>query len=160
MFPDLRELQRWLRVNLDEAQIKAQDHQEELTAAECAVLILARLNFRLATSLGPDFEIGHTYLFPVASALNEADGFRRLAIIWDQGIMPQLQERFLTRQTDLIRILGVEEAFDGYAFRRRRGMLGQVDEGMGVIEPVSLEELAEHSMDRVQATFRHMASRL
>ena len=160
MFPDLRELQRWLRVNLDEAQIKARDHQEGLNAAECAVLILARLNFRLATALGPDFEIGHTYFLPVASALDEADGFRRLAIVWDQGIMPQLQERFLARQNDLIRILGVDEAFDEYAFRRRRGMLGQDGEGIGVIEPVSLEELAEESMDRVQATFRHMASRL
>ena len=160
MFPDLKELQRWLRVNLDEAQTKARDHREDLTAAECAVLILARLNFRLATTLGPDFEIGHTYFFPVASARNEADGFRLLAIIWDQGIMPQLQERFLTRQNDLFRILGVEEAFDGYAFRRRRGMLGQVEEGIGVIEPVSLEDLAEESMYRLQATFRHMASQL
>ena len=164
MAPDLEELQRWLGVDLDDASAKVSNiggGAVELTAPECAALILARLNFQLATSLGPDFEIGHTYMMPVGYAVGDDDGFRRLAVVWDQGIMPQLQERFLTRQDELLRILGVDGgAPEGYAFRRREGWSGQVGGDRPAIEPVSLQELADQDMEQVRVTLRYMASHL
>lgn len=161
MFPNLGELERCLGVDLPTAGTKIPSAVEQLTAGECAVMILSRLNFQLATTLGPDFELGHTYMMPVGGADDEDDGFRRLAIIWDQGIMPQLQERFLTRQDELIRILGVDgNVPTDYAFRRRVGFFGQPGGDRPSIEPVSLTELAEQALESVKATFRYMASQL
>ena len=164
MAPDLEDLQRWLGVDLDDTSAKvlnAGAGAVELNAPECAVLILARLNFQLATSLGPDFEIGHTYMMPVGHAVGDDDGFRRLAVVWDQGIMPQLQERFLTRQDELLRILGVDAGVpEGYAFRSREGWFGQEGGGRPAIEAVSLEELADRDMEQLRVTFRYMASHL
>lgn len=159
MSPDLGYLRRWLGVDLNKATAKV-NANEQLTAAECAVLILDRLNYQLATTLGPDFEIGHTYLMSVGQDASD-DGFRQLAVIWDQGIMPQLQERFLTRQDELIRILRIgDNVPEGYAFRRRKGMFEQEGGDRPAIEAVSLGELAEEDIERVRATFRHMASHL
>ena len=85
MFPDLEILENWLGVSLAGADRKVREAVQEtpaLTAGECAVLILRRLNFQLATTLGPDFEIGHTYMFPLSDAVSEDDAFRRLANVW------------------------------------------------------------------------------
>ena len=162
MSPDLDHLRLWLGVDLDRAKGKARvDADKQLTAAECAVLILDRLNYQLATTLGADFEIGHTYLMSVRHDAGDDDGFRQLATIWDQGIMPQLQERFLTRQDELIRILGIgDDVPEGYAFRRREALFGQAGGDRPAIEAVSLGRLAEEDIARVRVTFRHMASHL
>ncbi len=160
MSPDLDHLRGWLGVDLNRTNARV-SNEEELTAAECAVLILDRLNYQLATTLGSDFEIGHTYFMSVRQDQGEDEGFRRLAVIWDQGIMPQLQERFLTRQDELIRILGIGGAVpEGYAFQRREGLFGQVGGDRSVIETVSLGTLAEEDIGRVRVTFRYMASHL
>ena len=164
MIPDLGELEQWLDVDFADAVKKVSDAGNglaDLTPSECGVLILDRLNFQLATTLGPDFEMGHTYYMPLSQSADDDDGFRRLAQIWDRGIMPQLQERFLTRQEELIRILRVDdEVPDGYAFRRRVGMFGQSGGDRAVLQSVSMVSLAEQDVDRVRVTFRYMASRL
>lgn len=164
MRPDLDTLQILLEVNLAAVREKVEDAQEqiaELTSRECAVLVLAQLNYQLATTLGPDFEIGHTYMLPVAQSVTEDEGFRRLAIIWDQAIMPQLYERFLTRQDELLRILRVgEDVPEGYPFQQRSGLFNREAGDRPSLQPVSLESLADHEMDRLRSTFRFLASRL
>lgn len=164
MRPDFDTLQHLLMVNMEEAKVKVEEAGEqiaELTARECAILILAQLNFQLATTLGPDFEIGHTYMLPVGRTESDEEGFRRLAIVWDQAIMPQLHERFLTRQEELLRILRVDEAEpEGYAFHQRSGLFNREAGDRPTLQPVSLEALAESNMDSVRRTFRYLACRL
>ena len=164
MRPDLDVLQHLLEVNLFEAKKKVEDAEEqivELTSRECAVLILGQLNYQLATTLGPDFEIGHTYMLPLAQSETEDEGFRRLAIIWDQAIMPQLYERFLTRQDELLRILRVgEDVPAGYPFQPRFGLFNREAGDRPSLQPVSLESFADNEMDRLRSTFRFLASRL
>lgn len=75
------------------------------TAAELAWLLLRRLNFEMASLLGPDFEIGHLYFLPIALAPTEPEKLATLARIWDEDLYPQLRERLLTRPNELLRIL-------------------------------------------------------
>ena len=164
MRPDLDVLQSLLDANLTDANRKVEeagDNIAALTAEECAVLILAQLNFQLATTLGPDFEIGHTYMLPVRKADSEEDGFRLLASVWDQSIMPQLQDRFLTRPEELLRILKVDERTpDGYIFRQRAAPFNREVGDRPTLEPVSLETVADSNIESVQITFRYLASSL
>ncbi len=74
-------------------------------AAHVAFLLLYRINYILATTLGPDFEIGHTYLLPVAKATDEIGKWRALARVWDQALYPQLRERYSSRPEILDGIL-------------------------------------------------------
>ena len=162
MRPDLDMLESLLDVNMTDANQKVKEAEgsiAELTAEECAVLILAQLNFQLATTLGPDFEIGHTYMLPVREADSEDDGFRLLASIWDQSIMPQLQERFLTRPEELLRILKVDERSpEGYIFHQRSTPFGLEVGDRPALEPVSLETIADSNIERVRTTFCYLAS--
>ena len=164
MRPDLDTLESLLGVNLAEAKRKVDDAEGQvvdLTSRECAILILAQLNYQLATTLGPDFEIGHTYMLPLAQTETEDDGFRSLAIIWDQAIMPQLYERFLTRQDELLRILRVgEDVPEGYPFQHRSGLFNREAGDRPSLQPVSLESLADQEMGRLRNTFRYLACRL
>ena len=164
MRPDLDTLQSLLGVNLTDAKNKVEEaggQSAELTSRECAVLILAQLNYQLATTLGPDFEIGHTYMLPVAQAEDDDAGFRSLAIVWDQSIMPQLYERFLTRQDELLRILRVgEDVPEGYPFQQRAGLFNREAGDRPSLQPLSLESLAQDEMGRLRSTFRYLASRL
>lgn len=164
MRPDLDTLQVLLKVDLTEVKTKVGASGEEvaeLTARECAILLLAQLNYQLATTLGPDFEIGHTYMLPLGHAETDNEGFRTLAIVWDQAIMPQLHERFLTRQDELLRILKVGEgAPQGYAFRQRVGLFNREAGDRSTLEPVELEELADSDMDSLKKTFRYLACHL
>ncbi len=164
MRPDLGTLQSLLQVNLEDAKKKvdeAEAGEAALTSRECAVLILAQLNYQLATTLGPDFEIGHTYMLPVGRAETDDDGFRRLAVVWDQAIMPQLYERFLTRQDELLRILRVaEDVPDKYPFQAREGLFNREAGDRPSLQPVSLEPLADSDMGRLKSTFRYLAGHL
>ena len=164
MRPDFETLQHLLGVDLTGAKGKVEAAGEQiadLTAGECAVLILSQLNFQLATTLGADFEIGHTYMLPVGQPETEDEGFRRLATIWDQAIMPQLQERFLTRQEELLRMLKADsDAPEGYAFHQRMGLFDREAGDRPTLQPVSLEALAESNMESLRTTFQYLAFRL
>ena len=164
MRPDREVLESILGVRVSEAQAKtksAATESEPLSARECALLLLVRLNFQLATTLGPDFEIGHAYMLPVGETETDDDGFRALATVWDQAIMPQLHERFLTRQEELLRILRVgEDVPDEYPFRAMSGLSGGWAGERPVLEPVSLERLAGRDLAAVQRAFRYLASYL
>ena len=159
MFTDLGVLESRLGVSEEDARSKVEeagDRIPDLTAGECAILILKYLNFHLATILGPDFEIGHTYMFPLEDASSEEEAFRLLASVWDQSIMPQLQERFLTRQDELLRILKADgDSPTDYAFKQREG---PTQGGVDVRPVLERESLADISIDRIRLTFRHLAS--
>ena len=99
-------------------------------------------------------------MFPLADAASEDDAFHRLASVWDHSVMPQLQDRFLTRQDELLRILKADDTMPtGYAFRTTDRTRQGIDvEGRPVLQHVSLEALADSNLERVRLTFRLLAS--
>lgn len=74
-------------------------------AVTVSYLLLYRLNYILAETLGVDFEIGHTYLFAVGTAVTEEERWLALSRAWDQAIYPQLRERYNNRPEVLANIL-------------------------------------------------------
>ncbi len=76
--------------------------------------MLRRLNDHIATSLGVDFELGHSYVLRVQDWQDPAQA-------WDHALWPQLQERYASRPqhlTDFLKI-GDGSAPAGYLFRTR-----------------------------------------
>lgn len=108
--------------------------------AEVAFLLLYRMNYILASTLGPDFEIGHTYLLRVSRATTDDDKWLELARIWDQALFPQLRERFNNRQEILTSIL---RADPNGLIRPRKKPAGGVPPGADmrpILDMPSLEE--------------------
>ena len=96
----------------DDTDTELTSEDAELTAPETAWLLLRRLNDNIASVLGSDFELGHSYLLGAMT-------FREIAARWDFSILPQLQERFQSRPDDLAELLKVDSGMAGYPFVRR-----------------------------------------
>ena len=101
MAPDLVHFAALLAVDLEALATKANalrganaDGAEALTAVECSILLLDRLNIIIASELGKDFELGHALLMDVERASAE-NKWAALVSVWDSKIYPQLSERFL-----------------------------------------------------------------
>jgi 5-methylcytosine-specific restriction protein B len=64
---------------------------------ELAVALLGAVNRRIAHLAGPEFEVGHGYLWRLGD-LSDPDARREaLVLIWTEKIFPQLEETFRTR---------------------------------------------------------------
>lgn len=160
--PDLALLARWLGVKPGEVEAKvgaSAPPGSALSATEAAWLLLARLNHAIATSLGPEFELGHTYLRDVSSGTDEDDRFRLLATAWDRALYPQLVDRFVGRPAELLRLLKVdaEERPSGYLFLQRTFGFGVTDDEGVALEPISLVQELPGNTPAVQATLRFLA---
>lgn len=166
--PDTDILAAWLHVDKDQAIRKVRQYLQErpeggslpdLSPTECAWLLLRKLNDFLATTLGPDFELGHTYFFDVGLSDDESQQFANLAVVWDRFVFPQLQERFVIRPEELLRILKVGEADspENYAFRTRTGLFDEDAGDRPTVEAVSLADLAVTSPDSLRVTLRFLA---
>jgi hypothetical protein len=152
--PDVGLLANWLGVDLAALAGKA---APDLSAQDAACGLLRRLNFEMASTLGPDFEIGHTYFAELASIADANDAFRILARIWDRAIYPQLQERFTGRSEDMARILKLRADGSpppGYLIEER-----QAPGGAGISDRIVLQRvtLASSDLDRIKLTLRHLA---
>lgn len=146
--PDLGVLGSWLGVSPEEVEAAAAAVRgpeaspsawEGLAAETCAILLLDRLNHRIAEDFGEDFELGHALLLPLAAA---EDRWATLARVWDETLWPQLLERYVARPEQLREVLKVGDAPAelGYAFRPR-AELGARSESLERIAPVRLSEL-------------------
>lgn len=187
--PDMAELAQWLRVTDSEALINARpdalqstdaDEQEdgdeaegvppdaparELSAGETAFLLLYRLNYDLATLLGPDFELGHAYLRPVARAQEDGEvaAFRALARVWDQALYPQLRERLANRPAELLHMLRLDRQGAGparYIIRVRAKSAGVSQVGASARPPLevpSFEAAAQQQYADVVFSLRYLA---
>ena len=126
-------------------------------AKETAILLLRRLNNFIAAALGPDFELGHSYILSVADKSDE-DGFIALANAWDGAIFPQLVERFSTRQEQIIEFLKIDTAtssgMNWYPFKYRKASSIGVD--AAAIERIRLKSL-KNDPDIVKNTLRFLA---
>jgi 5-methylcytosine-specific restriction protein B len=161
--PDLGLLAEWLGTDLATVEQAAEsvrgptasaDAWLALTAEQSAVLLLDRINHRISSTLGEDFELGHALLRPVATA-PPAERWRALALAWDDVIYPQIQERYVARPDQLVALLKLDEPPSGepYAFRPRT-LLGGVDQVADRVAPVRLSAVAHAEL---VATLRWLA---
>lgn len=136
------------------------------SAAETAYLLLYRTNYELASTLGTDFELGHTYVMDVGKTGSEKDGFEVLARAWDQAIYPQLRERFANRPEELSRLLRLDRRSlpspSRYLFkvRQRPSTASATTPAPGardVLNVPSLEEAARENPGEVAFTLRYLA---
>jgi hypothetical protein len=154
-----------IQLQLDESgspyQTGRAGEASEPGVAEIAWFLLYRLNYELAAALGPDFELGHTYLWEVGCVNTEAERLRALAAAWDQTIYPQLRERFINRPDELLRLLRISrDGVSSPCLLKMRpappgggALLGRGE----VLEPPRLEERLRDRPEEVQATLRHLA---
>jgi 5-methylcytosine-specific restriction protein B len=147
--PDLELLAGWLGLSSEEleqaaASVRGPEAAEGawqgLEPEACAVLLLDRLNHRIAEDLGEDFELGHALLRPL---VDSADRWATLAQLWDEAIWPQLAERYVARPDRLRAALKVDSApadLD-YAFKPRTALGTDEGASMDRVAPVRLAEL-------------------
>jgi len=131
-----------------------------ITASHVAWLLLYRINYEIAVTLGPDFELGHTYVMGVAKETGEDGKFTSLARAWDQAIYPQLQERFINRPDELLRILRLDQSTPaGYLFskRVRPAILTRSTRVRDIPTVVSLTEASTDHLDKAVLTLKHLA---
>lgn len=129
MRPDIGLLAEKLGVDLEALAAKARsirmDGQDSstLTAEEVSVLLLDRLNVSISSDMGEDFEIGHSFFWPVVTSEASA---RWLALIgaWDRSIFPQIMERYAGRTDALRELLKVAPGSKTQAAFQDRGRIG------------------------------------
>jgi DNA polymerase III delta prime subunit len=129
-------------------------------AAEVAWLLLYRLNYDIASTLGTDFELGHAYVMGVADGDDEDEKFRILARAWDQAIYPQLQERYINRPDELQRILRLDKRHappSQYLFSKRQAPRGATTPPSGARYIPHVPTLEDAPIGQVRVTLRYLA---
>jgi len=129
-------------------------------AAEVAWLLLYRLNYDIASTLGTDFELGHAYVMGVAKGADEEEKFRILARAWDQAIYPQLQERYINRPDELQRMLRLDKRHTPppqYLFGKRQAPRGATTPASGARYVPHVPTLEDAPIDQVRVTLRYLA---
>lgn len=105
--PDYKFLQLYL--DIDENKIDM-DNKTTWTAKETAYLLLKRVNNFIELVVGPEFQLGHSYILKIAVCEDEESAFRALYDIWENSIFPIVAERLSNRKELLINLLNVEQA--------------------------------------------------
>ena len=150
--PDIRLLLTRWDLDADELAARAAT-PEQLTPADCATLILDRVNLAIAENFGTDFELGHGLVMQLDPA--HADAWLQLARLWDTVIFPQIEERFSGRLEELASLLRIDElGGTDYAWRYRKSLSGR--QSTTALEPVSIGELPG---DLAKRSLQRLASR-
>lgn len=137
MRPDLNLLMQLWGIEASSLASKAAT-PSELTPAECAVLIMDRVNLAIAENFGTDFELGHGLAMSLKPS--EADAWDQLARLWDTTIFPQIEDRFSGRLEELASLLRVDEfSSSDYAWKYRESITGQ--QSTSALSPATLSKL-------------------
>jgi len=129
MRPDTDLLAQKLGVDLEALRAKAQsikmDGQDPstLTAEEVSVLLLDRINVSISSDMGEDFEIGHSFFWPVVRS-QPSSRWQALSGAWDRNIFPQIMERYAGRTDALRELLKVAPGSKTQVAFRDRGRIG------------------------------------
>lgn len=160
MAPDLVHLAARLDVDLAALGVKANALREPnaggaeaLTAEECSILLLDRLNIIIASELGKDFELGHALLMDVERASAE-NKWAALVSVWDSKIYPQLSERFLQDSDTMREILKATTPDVVGEFIFERGQIGQGPKPNASIE---VKDFSNGSLEAATEVLRHLA---
>lgn len=138
---------------------------EDLQAKEVAWLLLYRINYELASLMGKDFELGHSYLYSLKDTAEDEDiKYLALAKIWDNLIFPQLQDRFSNRSDEILRILRLNnmsevEPRDIYLYKQKEKPLANSyhSESPWTLRTVFLSKEFESDSEAVKYTLRFLA---
>lgn len=161
MRPDLDVLAAQWRLDETAIPTATEENWETLGPFETAYLVLDRLNVVIASDIGPEFELGHGLLTPVAATMktadgaeqpiNERDAWQRLAKTWDDVLFPQLEDRYSGRPEQFMELLHVDTppADGDYAWTLRASRSGTVDGR--TLAPVRVSEL---HIDVIKRSFR------
>jgi len=160
MAPDLVHLADRLGVDLEALGAKANllrepgaDGAGALTAEECSILLLDRLNIIIASELGKDFELGHALLMDVERADPE-NKWAALVSVWDSKIYPQLSERFLQDSDTMRDILKATSSDVVGNFIFERGQIGQDSRPNASIE---VRDFSARSVEEATEVLRYLA---
>ncbi len=134
-YADIDFLAEHLGVSIDVA-MSPDVTAEQWTPQAAAVALLVYLNDEITERLGQDYELGHLYLWNVAT-------WQDLQRVWDHDIWPQLRDRFGARPDQLADLLRVHarNAPPNYPFRTRtptgraltvEPLMGQSDEDTAI----------------------------
>jgi 5-methylcytosine-specific restriction protein B len=127
---------------------------------EVAWLLLHRLNYDIASTLGTDFELGHSYVMGVAGGADDDEKFKILARAWDQAIYPQLQERYISRPDELQRILKLDKRSTPptqYLLKGRQAPAGASTPVSGARFIPDVPRLEDAPLNEMKVTLRYLA---
>jgi len=160
MAPDLVHLATRLNVDLKALGAKANalrepnaQNAEALTAEECSILILDRLNIIIASELGKDFELGHALMLGLEKAA-VGNKWAALISVWDSKIYPQLSERFLQDSDTMREILKATSLDVVGEFIFERGQIGQ---GPKPNAPIEVKDLSAGTVESATQLLRYLA---
>lgn len=165
IFPNMDELAIHLNINNPHHLLSThRDPNDPIKAEEVAWLLLYRVNYELASLMGRDFELGHSYLYSLKNISEEDDKYLMLAKIWDNLIFPQLQERFLNRPNEILRILRLDDISDTepseqYLYKQKVKPLSYAEqsESPWTLESIHLSKEFIASQEDVKYTLRFLS---
>lgn len=155
MRPDLKVLaDHW---NIDPASIPVPNDQnlEMLSLFQTAYLLLDRLNVKISSDLGPEFELGHGLMTPISTMQQQTEGtvtednsWQAFARVWDNVLFPQLEDRYFGRPEQLMNLLKVDSppTSGQYAWTQRTTFGGEI--ATRALAPVRLSELNTDILQR------------
>lgn len=164
MRPDLDALAAHWAIDPSVVPAPDDDNWDTLDPFDTGYLLLDRLNVVIASDLGPEFELGHGLLTPIAATSTDANGsaqavpndeaWRSLAKTWDDVLYPQLEDRYSGRPEQLMDLLRVDSAppTGAYAWRLRTSRNGSTP--ARTLAPVRVSEL---NLDTIRRSFRWLA---
>lgn len=161
--PDLQLLALWLDVDINELKETISNRKDEefpsLSAQQVGWLLLHRINQFISSTLGSEFELGHTYMRPLQVAEKTDADFEILTTIWDREILPQLLDRFASRPAELLSFLKIEspEKPSEYLFKVRTGLLGDHVDGQVQLDPLFLFNRWQQEQEQVRSTLTFLA---
>jgi 5-methylcytosine-specific restriction protein B len=99
---------------------------DPLDVARLAVALLRSLNEGVAAFLGPDFQLGHWFLRPLADASDLAEMEDGLIELWLNRLLPQLEDYFQGRSDQLRALLRSPRSDDPVSWRSPRSEIEEV----------------------------------
>lgn len=99
---------------------------DPLDVARLAVALLRSLNEGVAAFLGPDFQLGHWFLRPLADAHDLAEMEDGLVELWLNRLLPQLEEYFQGRSDQLRALLRSPRLGDPVSWKSPRPEIEEV----------------------------------
>jgi 5-methylcytosine-specific restriction protein B len=99
---------------------------DPLDVARLAVALLRSLNEGVAAFLGPDFQLGHWFLRPLADASDLTEMEDGLIELWLNRLLPQLEDYFQGRSDQLRALLRSPRSDDPVSWRSPRPEIEEV----------------------------------
>ncbi len=113
-----------------------------------AVKLLYQINYRIRSLVGDDFQLGHSYLIPLASISTVPEFKRALKTVLESNIVPQLRETLRSDTEVLGTALAAAEpdadTWYPYRFERVPSELGDMGR-----RPLKLEQIPCDAIERV-----------